>query len=341
MLSSDIPVVSVDYVFEPELGRQLAAELTRPNVNPYTHYPAFFAHVRELIDTKRVPESFVSFCRQARERNLVQRPFLFIKGCPIDEELPVFDFDEPVKSKYALKKTFVGEGFLVLFANLMGTPAIGYKNVNGGDIVHDIYPQKSLYETQSQKTLKQIGFHKDLANHFVRPDFVNILAMRSSEQNEIFTTFVRCQDVVKFLGKSVAAVLREPIFYTPYDDLSVHGDKGQELGRAKMHPVLQGEADLVYFENRTIAETEEGRAALEKVNVALHKLKARVLMQPGDFVSCANNFSLHGKDVGVIRDPYQQKIRWSIKTVNVASLEPHRRHFKQYEAQYSYAVVDG
>lgn len=340
MVSSDVPVISIDYEFDITTRQALAAALAEPKLNPYTGYEAFLGAVRELIAAGRVPESFVSFCRRARERNLVQHPFLFLKGCPIDEELPVFDFDEPVKSKYERKKTFVGESFLVLFANLMGMPAIGYKNVNGGDIVHDIYPQKSLYETQSQKTLKQIGFHKDLANHFVRPDFVNILSMRSCADNEIFTTFVRNQDVIDYVGKDVAAVLREPKFYTPYDDLSVHGDVNQELGRAKMHPVLQGEADLVYFENRTIAESAEGQAAIAKVNAALHKLKARVLMCPGDFVSCANNSSLHGKDVGVIRDAYQQKIRWSIKTVNVGSLEPHRRHFQHYVAG-SYAIVDG
>lgn len=70
----------------------------------------------------------------------------------------------PVRSKYELKTTFVAEAMLALFAQLANTPAIGY--VNDGDVFQDIYPKESMATSQSQKALKEIHFHKDLANHF-------------------------------------------------------------------------------------------------------------------------------------------------------------------------------
>ncbi|WP_163998571.1 hypothetical protein [Pyxidicoccus caerfyrddinensis] len=334
------PAVAVDYEFTPEEKQRFTEALSSIPANPYTAFPAFQLAVRQLIAQERVPHSFVDVCRKARARDLVAHPFHFLTNCPIDEGVPPFDFERPVQSKYELKKTFIGEGFLITYAELMGTPSIGYTNVNAGDIVHDIYPQKALYKSQSQKTLLPIGFHKDLANHFVRPDFVNILGMRSHAENEILTTFVRNSDLLQYLGPDIERILREPNFYTPYDDLTTYNDKDARLGDAAMHPVVQGKVDFVYFENRTIAYSDEGKAAIVKLNEALHALKGRVLMRPGDFVSSSNNTGLHGKDVGEIRDAYQHKIRWSIKTVNVSDLEQHRQHYKEYVPGH-YAVVNG
>lgn len=72
---------------------------------------------------------------------------------------------------------------------------IGYTNVNDGDIFQDIHPKRDLVNSQSQKALKPIFFHKDLANHFVRPDWVNILGLRASTENEVYTSFARNKDV--------------------------------------------------------------------------------------------------------------------------------------------------
>lgn len=97
----------------------------------------------------------------------------------------------------------------------MEMPAIGYINVNDGDVFQDIYPMKSLSETQSQKALVALGFHKDLANHFVRPDFVNMLSMRAYEGNQIFTTFVKNIDLIQKLDPSDLDLMRQELFYTP------------------------------------------------------------------------------------------------------------------------------
>jgi L-asparagine oxygenase len=72
---------------------------------------------------------------------------------------------------------------------------VGYVNVNDGDVFQDIYPKESMASSQSQKALKEIHFHKDLANHFVRPDQVYMVGMRSHRRNAVYTSFVRNSDI--------------------------------------------------------------------------------------------------------------------------------------------------
>jgi hypothetical protein len=103
----------------------------------------------------------------------------------------------------------------------MGQQPIGYINVNNGDIFQDIHPMRSLMETQSQKASKTIYFHKDLANHFVRPDWVNILGLRASPENDIYTSFVRNKDLIEALDPIILDRLRREEFNTPYDDLTL------------------------------------------------------------------------------------------------------------------------
>lgn len=253
---------------------------------------------------------------------------MFLKNCPYDKEVPIFDHESPVQSKRELKKTFVGEAFLQFYAFILEAPAIGYINVNDGDVFQDIYPMKSLANTQSQKALVALGFHKDLANHFVRPDFVNMLSMRSYTGNQIYTTFVKNTDLIKNMTPEEIEIMKREEYYTPFDDLSTYGSR-VELGKARNHAILlnEEELDLAYFENRTEGLTAEAQKIVDKIKQLIHELKAPHLMLPGEFISVSNNHSLHGKDVGEIIDPEQQKVRWTMKTVNVWDLGKHAHHF--------------
>ncbi len=123
-------------------------------------------------------------------------------------------------------------------------------------------------------------------------------------------------------------VLRRNEFYTPFDDLTMYKSAVQ-LGEADLHPILGGATptDIRFFENRTEGQTPEARRAVELLIDVLHRLKKRVLIQPGDLLGSANNDCLHNKDVGTIRDEKALKERWLMKTVNVRSLRDHHAHF--------------
>ncbi|MET7637338.1 hypothetical protein [Streptomyces sp. NPDC005438] len=295
------------------------------NANPYRVYDAHRFQVGRLVAEGVVPERFRRFVAQLADRDRSREPVVVMKNVPYDRDVPVFDYDEPVRSKYEVKKTFLAEAFLALFARLAGTPAIGYVNVNDGDVFQDIYPKRSLSSSQSQKALDRIHFHKDLANHFVRPDQVYMVGMRSNPVNEVYTSFVRNIDVIASFSAEELALLRRPEFHTPFDDLTVKGGS-LELGEADRHPIISGEDDLRYFENRTVGVTDEAKAIVPQLSATLHALKQRVFIEPGDFVITYNNHTVHAKEVVTVGDPEALKSRWIIKTVNVDDIEPHRHH---------------
>jgi L-asparagine oxygenase len=318
--------IQPEFVFtEVERASLHEALRTATSVSPFRNYATFSKQVREVIRNNEVPQRFVDYVATLAGRDRAALPVVIIKNGPYDHDVPVFDFADPVQSKYQLKKEFVAEAMLAMFAQLAGTPAIGYVNVNDGDVFQDIYPKLSMASSQSQKALKEIHFHKDLANHFVRPDEVYMVGMRSHAQNEVYTSFVRNIDIWPLLSEAELELLRSTQFYTSFDDLSLVGSK--KLGEADKHPVLGPIGDLRYFENRTKGLTFEAESVLRKLDDALHTLKQRVFVEPGDFVITYNNFTIHAKEVVKVADEDLLRTRWIIKTVNVDSIAPHLKHF--------------
>ncbi|MCX5408782.1 hypothetical protein OHA37_33625 [Streptomyces sp. NBC_00335] len=317
--------ITPEFTFTDLECTALEEALGRVTANPYRLYEAHLFQVNALIAEGVVPERFRAYVDSLATIDRAEQPAVVIKNVPYDREVPHFDFDEPVKSKYELKKTFIAEGFLALFAQLANTPGIGYVNVNDGDVYQDIYPKRSMKESQSQKALNRIYFHKDLANHFVRPDQVYMVGMRSDPVNEVYTSFVRNIDVIASFTEEELEALRSNEFYTPFDDLTVMGGS-LELGEADKHPVIGGEDDLRYFENRTVGVTDRAKALVPKVNEVLHAHKSRVFIGPGDFVITYNNHTVHAKEVVSVGDPDALRTRWIIKTVNVDDIDPYRAH---------------
>ncbi|NEB73641.1 hypothetical protein G3I40_00025 [Streptomyces sp. SID14478] len=320
--------IAPEFTFTDAEREALEAALDAVTANPYRLYEAHRFQVGQLAGTDVVPERFRQYVASLATRDRAAEPVVVLKNVPYDRNVPVFDFDQPVRSKYEVKKTFIAEGFLALFAQMANTPAIGYVNVNDGDVFQDIYPQRRLQGSQSQKALKQIHFHKDLANHFVRPDQVYMVGMRSNPVNEVYTSFVRNIDVIEAFTEDEMTLLRSSEFYTPFDDLSTMGGGRVELGEADMHPIIggRGPEDLRFFENRTVGVTEAAKAIVPKVARTLHELKQRVFIEPGDFVITYNNHTIHAKEVLNVGDPEALQSRWIIKTVNVDDMAPHAGH---------------
>ena len=325
--------IKVDYIFSTEANAAFIQRFLQISANPYKDYGGFRSEVFSLIaDSRVIPEDFHNLCHAKRYANQYDDPYVLLKNCPVDPDLPMLDLDDPVTDKRNRKTTYVSEAFLMLYAALMGQEPIGYINVNDGDVFQDIHPMRSLMDTQSQKAAKTIYFHKDLANHFVRPDWVNILGLRASEQNEIFTSFVRNRDLLEYLDEAVKVGLRAERFYTPYDDLTL-SSSNKELGRAPKHQILGGAAeyDIRFFENRTVGVDEEAQELVDEIVKALHTLKLRLLILKGDFIGAANNECIHNKEVVRIRDESAVTNRWLMKTVNVKSLDDHKTHMMDQE----------
>lgn len=263
---------------------------------------------------------------EQRSLSTYESPFVFIENCPIDPTLPEFDNTDPVQDKHLKKKTFVAESFLQMYSDLASQHPIAYLNVNDGDVFQDIFSKDSLKYSQSQKASGSIYFHKDFPNHFVRPDFVNILSLRSHEDNKIYTTFSSNKAILENLSTAIKEKLRCCEYHTPYDDITMNSTR-VKLEEAANHPILSGNNHLRLFEKRTLGLNPEAQAALDELIAVTHQVKKRVLMKPGDFVSISNNLSLHGKEIVKVANEAEQLKRWSLKTVNVHSCAPHMKHF--------------
>ena len=327
--------IPADYTFSEKDNIALTNVLLEVSENPYANYTAFSKTVRNIADdASHIPASFLDICEAKRRANRYVDPFVILKNCPVDPDLPFLDFDSPVEDKRKRKKTYVAEAFLELYARLMRQEPISYINVNDGDIFQDIHPMRKLMDSQSQKSAKTIYFHKDLANHFVRPDWVNILGLRASPSNKIYTSFVSNKDLIEYLDRKTLNILREVEFYTPFDDLT-KASPNKEVGRAANHPILGGEEDydIRFFENRTVGLTSRAKAAVTDVTNALHTLKRSLLILKGDFIGASNNECIHNKEVVQVDDQNEVYSRWLMKTVNVKSLDMHKIQMREGEVR--------
>ena len=185
---------------------------------------------------------------------------------------------------------------------------------------------KRLKESQSQKSMVNLGFHKDLANHFVKPNYVNIICLRNSSDNCVVTYFVRNIDLLNYLDSETLELLEEDNFFTPYDALTKDGDKEGELGKAGSHSILYDNKNIAFFEGRTTGLTDQHQRAVDKVKHALHVLKRGIHFEPGDFISTENDRCLHGKQIIEVNQPERLKERWLMKTVNVINIQKIKKH---------------
>ncbi|MBA2649481.1 MAG: hypothetical protein H0U75_07810 [Legionella sp.] len=318
--------LEVNFTFTDSEKDAITEHLLTLNVNPYKFYPTFKYQVRQVIASLPQFERFLDFMEYQHSVSSYDFPFVFIENCPMDPELPELGNDNPVQVKYEKKKTFVAESFLQLYAELAAQHPISYINVNDGDVFQDILTKESLRYTQSQKSGGTIYFHKDFPNHFVRPDFVNILSLRSYDKNEIYNTFVSNKDILTHLSKEAMDTLRLCEFYTPYDDITV-STSTIDLGRAPNHTILVGRHHMRLFENRTVGLTPKAQSAVDELLTVAHAYKKTRRMRSGDFVAISNNLSLHGRDMHQITNIAESNRRWSLKTVNVQCCAPHLKHF--------------
>lgn len=284
--------------------------------NPYTEYEYFYLKIKEITDGDNFPSELKSILVDFNKRDFYNSPFYFIENCPIDEDVPLLDNDDPVFSKYERKKTFISEGFLACFSYLTKTPIARYKNANNGDAFHDIFTKNSMKYSQSQKAFGEIYTHKDLANHYAKPNFVNILTINNDLENLVYTTFIKNKDVIEDLNSSDIEKLSKPFFVTPHDDLPMSSNV-IELGEEKRHKLLNNKTDFVYFETRTMGVTMEYQKILNNFKKSVDRNIKRVSLKKRDFVSIHNDFSIHGKNIVKINNYNTAVQRWLIKSLNL------------------------
>ncbi|WP_423393046.1 hypothetical protein [Burkholderia sp. LMG 21824] len=314
----------------------LYSDLASVSGNPYENYHEFVTAIRELVASSRSFDVLRKIASQISECRPEDSPFVFGRNCPIDKNLPILDWENPVEDKKLNKTTYISEGFLAAMSILLVKPAIAHRSVNNGDFFHDIAPKKSMTESQSQKTLGTLKFHKDFTNHFAQPDFVLQVVLRNNPINEVYSTYVSNKEMIKRLDSDLIDELRREKFYTPYDDISTKESTALS-GKAKNHSIVEENFRFRFFEGRTVGLDEKASSAVDQLITLMHHTKVRNIPRPGDFVLLRNHYCLHGKEVDSVSDPLELQNRWIMKTHNVEDISK----FEKFFETASYGVVNG
>ncbi|MFC1431092.1 TauD/TfdA family dioxygenase [Streptacidiphilus sp. N1-3] len=305
------------YVFTDAERDELFSVLASVAKSPYEDYPAFSAAVRDVVDRDEVPGFFQELCTTVRtQRESGESDAHVLRNCPIDEEIPLFDQEDPVADKYRKKTTFVGETFLELFGQLVGTPLLAYETRNNGDFFHDVYAVNRYTGTQTQKTDSELFFHNDRTAHPVRADFLALLGMRCPEGDLIFTGFADGRDLLTNLSDEVQATLRSPLFITPFDRYSRDSNTSQTV--SEPHAVLENHHSFRYYDTRTRVAPGAGVDAYEALialkNAIVKARKRRHMILTRDLFVLANQDGLHSRDMVEINNPERARQRWLLKT---------------------------
>jgi L-asparagine oxygenase len=330
------PALDPQFVFTDEERETFIREFSDIRVNPYSDYVAFRKGVKSYATTLPADSRFAEFISMVCARDAYEYPHVTMANCPIDSELPRLDFENPVEDKRARKRTYVSETFLALYATVTSQHPIGYTRANNGDVFHDVKAKKSLVDNAGQKGLYDLYFHKDAVTHYVSPDWVNLVGLRSSSANQVYTSCTRNKDIIDNLDDATIDILSSCMFYTPFEDVA---GAFVDLGGLEKHEVIGGNVDheIRIFENRTVGLTVEAQTALYQLIKVAHRNKVRYEIKPGFFLGVANNESIHCKEVIEVNDLDGLEQRWLQKTFNVKEPSAHQ----QYLAEGSDYLVVG
>ena len=316
-----------------EESTALTELLSDVTADPYKSYCSFRDEVEDLV---RLGESrsphFVKLCQSvvADRRNGLN--VHLVKNCVIDKDVPIYDSDDPVTSKYRKKETFVAEGFLLLFSLLTKTPILGYETRNNGDMYQDVFAQSKYSGTQTQKTDGELYFHNDRTAHRIRAEFLYLLGMRANPQNLCFTGYVDGRSLLENIPGRYQNVLREDYFYTPFDLYSSDTNPLQQ--QSEPHNILFDEHSFRYYDSRTTfvegAPDVAKEALLVLKNAILLSDKHYVRINRSDMLCIPNQRGLHCRLNMEIPFPDDHKNRYLLKTYNFESLESCARYQQDY-----------
>ncbi len=291
--------------------------LANVEVSPYKDYPTFRRHVAEAARAAGIPKSVRHACDQIRsERAQGIAEAHVLRNCPIDDEIPILDNEDPSGDKRALKHTFVAEAWLELFGQMSATPLLAYATRFGGDFFTDVVAINRYKGQQTGYSDGEVVFHNDRTAHPVRADYITLLGMRCPPDELIYTGFVSGRLLLALLERDVQDILRQSYFMTPFDVVS--RDAGIAMEASPSHAILSGGYSIRYLDTHTTVAADapsEAKDALLSLKNALSRAeKTRHRLLVGDMLTFANQDGLHNREHIEITDPDSALQRWLLKT---------------------------
>ncbi|GAA1276892.1 TauD/TfdA family dioxygenase [Sphaerisporangium rubeum] len=313
------------HVFSDAERDELRGVLGAVAGNPYDGYEDF----ARAVAAAPAPAFFADICRRIRrERDEGISDTHVLRDCPMDDDVPELELDDPVADKYRKKRTFVGEAFLQMFSHLAGTPLMAYGSRNNGDFFTDVIAINRYSGMQTGFSDSELVFHNDRTAHWARADYIALLGMRCPEEEVIYTTFVSGRSLLACLTEEQQEALRKPDFYTPFDVFSRDTNLRQQI--SEDHPILENDHSFRYVETHTTVTPGAPAAAKDALIAMKNALwradKQRHRLMRGDLLLFANQDGLHSRDRIEILDADRARTRWLLKTYSFRDQEARDRY---------------
>ncbi|SIO96887.1 taurine catabolism dioxygenase TauD [Vibrio spartinae] len=305
------------YVLSENENSELKNFLSSIEINPYKDYVNFHRNIEKLYLEDKVPHFFRKVCEQIREerKNKISNIHT-IRNCPIDDNLPDLDPEDPVNDKFTKKNTFVGEALLETFSVITKTPLLAYGSRNKGSFFTDVIAIKKYSGKLTGYSDSELVYHNDRTAHEVRADYVSLLGMISPEDELIYTGYMDGIDILKNLTDSEQEILRKPWFKTKFDIFSQESNKNQI--ESFDHPIIENESSIRYIETLTNVSPDAPQIAKDAFIAFMQSLpkttKFRHRILTGDLFCFANQDGLHSRERIDISDAEKAATRWLLKT---------------------------
>lgn len=294
---------------------QLINLLNQCRLNPYQNYSAFSEQIHGL--QTQAPLRLLQACKTITEQRAEnQQKIHVIRNCPLDDEIPELDAEDPVTDKYRKKTRFISEAFLELFAQLTGTPLLSYETRNKGDFFTDVIAIKRYSGQLTGFSDSELVFHNDRTAHRVRADYVTLLGMRCPDDDLIYTGYIDGANIVGNLSPEHQAYLREPHFYTCFDVFS--RDMNKQLSTSEKHPILSNQHSIRFLDTMTLV-AEDAPVQARDAFIAFQNAMTRATCHrhrilTGDLLTFSNQDGLHNREKIDVLNPQAAASRWLLKT---------------------------
>ncbi|WP_270168839.1 hypothetical protein [Paenibacillus sp. SYP-B4298] len=304
------------YMFTDDERQALGTALSAvAAISPYVDFPSFEKAMIRTVQEGQLPVFFTALCERIRSDRQQGAHVHVLRNCPMDTEIPDLNHDDPINDKYRLKKTFLGEAFLGVFAYLLQTPLLSYASRNNGDFFTDVVSINRFRGKRTGFTDGDLIYHNDRTSHPVRADYITLLGVRCPSNDLVYTTYIDGQDIISHLTSEQVQILSEPWFVTEVDDLT--REKVKDWERSSAHAILKD--GMLCFQDtltKPVADAplEVYEALLAFKDGMTKSPKSRHRLEYGDLLVFANQFGLHNRERIEVNNPDDTSKRWLLKT---------------------------
>ncbi|MBU2897042.1 TauD/TfdA family dioxygenase [Vibrio hepatarius] len=305
------------YSFSDDENKILFDTLNMISVSPYESYPDFKKEIQSMVNNNFIPEFYVDVCKRIlNERKSGVSEVHALRNCPIDDEIPLLDLDDPVKDKYLKKKTFISESLLELTAILTETPLLSYYDRNDGCFFTDVIARNKYKGKLTGYSDSELVYHNDRTAHKVRADYVTLLGLRCPEGEVTYTGFVHYKEIFSLLPEETIEILKKNYFVTDFDVFSRETNNKNTV--SEKHPIILSDHSIRYMDTLTFVASDSPEEAKDALISFIHALtrsiKVKHRISEGDLLIFSNQYGLHSREKFEVNEDESVSTRWLQKT---------------------------